>query len=712
MMNRITLAVCMAALVTVQPKAQTETGQVRFDVCSGSDAISEATVAVGALTFMTDEHGKVLVTLPIGQLSATVTAPGFSPLTITIEVVAGAQQVELILEPQTALEEELTVIASTRSNRLIEDQPLRVEALNREEIEEKMLMTPGDIVMLLNEMGGLRVQATSPALGAASVRIQGMRGRYTRLLSDGLPIHGSQTGGLGLLQIPPMDLGQVEVIKGVASALYGAGAMGGVVNLLSRRPREAPEREILINRSTAGGTDGILWLSGPLTPRWGATLLAGGHTQELNDIDGDGWADLPSYDRFVVRPRFFWDDSRGQSLFVTSGATVEDRAGGSLPGMFVANGTNYRESLGTKRLDLGTLWQRPVAGRYLLSARATVASQIHDRRFGTIQERDRLRTTFGEVTLRGTRGAHTWVGGFAVEQEDYAPVDVRPFAYTFTTPGFFAQNEVSLRSWLAVSLSGRVDRHSRYGWFFSPRASALLRSGSWSTRVSAGRGFFGPSVLTEETGAAGLTRLSLERALKAERGRSTSLDVTYEPGTVSYGLTIFGSHITSPVQVNRSTYTIRNLTAPTTNIGVELLATFRRAPVALTSSYTYVRTREQVGNVTTEVALTPRHSAGWIAMVENPDGRLGVELYFTGRQRLEINPYRDKSQPYFIVGILLERRVGPIRLFLNGENLTDVRQSRWHPLILPNRSIDGRWTVDAWAPVDGRIFNGGIRIQF
>ena len=219
-------------------------------------------------------------------------------------------------------------------------------------------------------------------------------------------------------------------------------------------------------------------------------------------------------------------------------------------------------------------------------------------------------------------------------------------------------------------------------------------------------------MLTEETGAAGLTRLSLERALKAERGRSTSLDVTYEPGTVSYGLTIFGSHITSPVQVNRSTYTIRNLTAPTTNIGVELLATFRRAPVALTSSYTYVRTREQVGNVTTEVALTPRHSAGWIAMVENPDGRLGVELYFTGRQRLEINPYRDKSQPYFIVGILLERRVGPIRLFLNGENLTDVRQSRWHPLILPNRSIDGRWTVDAWAPVDGRIFNGGIRIQF
>jgi iron complex outermembrane receptor protein len=72
-------------------------------------------------------------------------------------------------------------------------------------------------------MGGMRVQATSPSIGAASVRVQGMMGRYTRFLSDGLPLFGQQVGGLGLLQIPPMDLAQVEVIK-------GAGAMGGVVN--------------------------------------------------------------------------------------------------------------------------------------------------------------------------------------------------------------------------------------------------------------------------------------------------------------------------------------------------------------------------------------------------------------------------------------------------------------------------------------------------
>ena len=79
-------------------------------------------------------------------------------------------------------------VSATRTGTRLDDQPMRVEVLGREEIEEKLLMTPGDIVMMMNEMGGMRVQATSPSLGAASVRIQGMRGRYTRVLSDGLPL--------------------------------------------------------------------------------------------------------------------------------------------------------------------------------------------------------------------------------------------------------------------------------------------------------------------------------------------------------------------------------------------------------------------------------------------------------------------------------------------------------------------------------------------
>ena len=166
---------------------------------------------------------------------------------LAIAQVAGNVSPAAPAEPEEPPEIEVSItVEATRTGGRIEDSPLRVEVLEREEIEEKMLMTPGDIVMMLNEMGGMRVQATSPSLGAASVRVQGMRGRYTRFLSDGLPLFG-EVAGLGLLQIPPMDLNQVEVIKGVASSLYGAGAMGGVINLVSRVPGAEPARELLIN---------------------------------------------------------------------------------------------------------------------------------------------------------------------------------------------------------------------------------------------------------------------------------------------------------------------------------------------------------------------------------------------------------------------------------------------------------------------------------
>ena len=123
--------------------------------------------------------------------------------------------------------EEITVQA-TRSRRRIQDEPIRVEVLSQEEIEEKLLMRPGNISMMLNETGGIRVQVTSPALGSANVRIHGMRGRYTQLPADGLPLYGGQAASLGLLQVPPSDLGQVEVIKGSSSALYGGQSLGGV----------------------------------------------------------------------------------------------------------------------------------------------------------------------------------------------------------------------------------------------------------------------------------------------------------------------------------------------------------------------------------------------------------------------------------------------------------------------------------------------------
>ena len=678
--------------------------------------VAEALIVADGISTAADAEGRVALTVPAGALELTAVKPGFLPTTLTITVVSGEQRAVVIqLEPQPVVEETV-IVSATRTEGRLEDQPMRVEVLAREEIEEKLLMTPGDIVMMLNEMGGLRVQATSPSLGAASVRIQGMRGRYTRFLSDGLPLFGEQVGALGLLQIPPMDLGQVEVIKGVASSLYGAGAMGGVVNLISRRPGPEPEREALINRTTRSGTDGVFWYSTPLTSTWGMTLLAGGHWQTPTDVNADEWADLPGYSRGVVRPRLYWDGGGGRSFFATVGITAEDRTGGTSSGMTLApTGAPHVESLDTRRIDTGMVGQMLLAGRFVVAGRFAAVQQRHVHRFGLVLERDRHATLFGETTIRGTAGRHLWVAGAAVEREDYLPRDLPAFAFTYTVPGVFAQDDVQLTPWLSVSASARIDRHSEYGLFASPRLSALVRSGGWTSRVSAGTGFFGPSALTEETEATGLRRVRIAQPLRAEEGRSASADVTRSAGAFSHTLTLFASRIEHPVRVERTAegLEISNASEATRNTGLELLSTFRRAPFSVTATYTHVRARELDADGFVDAPLTPRHSAGLVGMWEREGvGRVGLEWYYTGIQRLEDNPLRTESEPYVIVGLLAERQFGQVRLFINGENLTNVRQTRWDPLLRPTQASDGRWTVDAWAPLDGRTINGGARVRF
>ena len=97
---------------------------------------------------------------------------------------------------------------------------------------------------------------------------------------------------------------------------------------------------------------------------------------------------------------------------------------------------------------------------------------------------------------------------------------------------------------------------------------------------------------------------------------------------------------------------------------------------------------------------------------EHGKGRVGLETYYTGRQWLEDNPYRNVSRPYVELGLLAEMVLGRASLFVNLENILGVRQTRYEPLVRPQRAPDGRWTVDVWAPTEGFVVNGGARLKF
>ena len=165
------------------------------------------------------------------------------------------------------------LVSTGRTSRSIRELPTRIEVISSEELDEKADIHPGDIKVLLNESTGIATQTTSAASGIANIRIQGLDGRYTQFLKDGMPVYQGLSTGLSAVQVSPLDLQQVEFIKGSASTLYGGGAIAGIVNLITKTPGEHRELDFLLNATSAKGLDASAFWS----QKWkqlGTTLFA------------------------------------------------------------------------------------------------------------------------------------------------------------------------------------------------------------------------------------------------------------------------------------------------------------------------------------------------------------------------------------------------------------------------------------------------------
>jgi iron complex outermembrane receptor protein len=609
------------------------------------------------------------------------------------------------------------VVHATRSGRSAEKEPIKVEVLDREEIEEKLMMTPGNIAMMVSETPGIRTQITSPTLGAANIRIQGLKGRYTQLLSDGLPLYGGQMPGIGLLQIPPLDLGQVEIIKGAASALYGPSALGGVINLVAKRPGSKPEADMIVNGTSRNGQDAAIYAATPLKWNWSGSIIAGYDRQARQDLNHDGWADMPGYDRWNVRPRLFWSGSGGASLLMTLGAMTEQRKGGTMPGHDAPDGQAFAETLDSRRIDGGMVAEIPL-GLGAIHLRASGMTQDSDYRFGQTVEHDQRQSYFTEGTFTARTGHTSWLAGAAFQADLFRSHEFQNFNYSYTVPALFGQVEQDITRNLTLAGSLRWDDHNRYGSRVSPRLSLLYRPGHWTFRGTVARGFYAPTPFVEEIEEVGLSRLEPLARLKAETANTASVEAGYKAGGFEGDITLFGSNIRNAVRLDddgADRARLVNVAGQTRTRGAELLLRYRWEGFSVTGNYVYVNATEPSpsGIGRRMVPLTPRHTSGLTAMWEKEDrGKIGLEAYYTGTQLLEDNPYRTRGHPYVLIGAMGELILGRVTLFVNAENLLNVRQTHYDPLLLSRREPDGAWTVEAWAPLDGRVINGGIRYHF
>ncbi len=224
---------------------------------------------------------------------------------------------------------EVTITSTTRISREIDDVPTRIEAINEEEVDEKSNMRSANVSMVLHESTGIQVQQTSATSNTQSIRIQGLDGRYTQILKDGFPAFGGFSGSLSILDIPPLDLKQVEIIKGPSATFYGGGAIAGVVNFISKEPQDKRVTSMIFNQTSALGTDFSLFDSQKFR-RFGYTFLGSVNYQKQYDVDDDDFTELPRTHSFSLNPRlFFYLDDRTR-LAVGNSTSYQNRKGGDL----------------------------------------------------------------------------------------------------------------------------------------------------------------------------------------------------------------------------------------------------------------------------------------------------------------------------------------------------------------------------------------------
>lgn len=697
---------------------QRDSSVVRVIVQESMGMLTGFRVQSAGKSALTDATGKAELVLPTGPQTIDIARDGFKPARVAVVVIRDSVVTVTVTVAMSAAEMEMDaiIITATRTERPAGDTPLRVEVIDEMEVDENTLMSPSGVTMLLNETPGLRVHAAAPGLGTGSVRILGLPGQYTVMLADGLPLYGASSSALGPLDISPVDLQRVEIIKGAASSLYGGQSLGGVINLISK-PANG-KNEVLLNRRTMDVTDAATWLSHRFGSNSGISFLAAGTVQGAEDIDGDGWADQAKATRWSVRPRFNANDGDGRTLFLTAGYGFDDRDGGTLGTARAPDGLPFHEGLRSNRADVGGSGAITVEGGGNVAARAALTRNWREREFGSGPlEKDRTSAGFLELTRLFVGHEATTVVGAAVQFDDFENDLNNTFDHRWTTPGLFATSEREVGP-LTMSASVRGDVHPEAGTQITERLALLAKPAEgWSVRGSVGTGFAPPSATTEGTEAIGLRAVRRSADFRREKSRAAMLDVNGQLLRADVLVTAYGSEIIDPIQLaDAGGDGILVNTAGNSRVGgVEAMAIWRFTGGKLIATYGFARgSREDATSGAREVMpMLPRHRAGADLMLEKPGVyRGGVEGIWYGVQQLDDNPYRGASKPYLYLMAIGARQFGPLEIVANFENLLNVRQTDSDPLVRRAPATAGRWTTDVWAPLEGFMANVAIRYRW
>jgi len=686
--------------------------------------LAGATAVINALKTgaTADTSGQVLIhNIPNGKLEITFNYVGYisKDVTVTFDGNNTDEPMEVCLEPLAGELAEVT-IQTTRTNQNIKVIPTRIEALPLEELDEKGTLRPGDIKMLLGETTGIQVQQTSAVSSAANFRIEGLDSRYTQLLKDGMPLYEGFSGGLSLLQVSPLDLKQVEFIKGSAATLYGGGAIAGLINLISKTPGDRPELSFLLDANSAKGADASAYYS----QKWvhaGATLFSSYNYNGAYAPDGTIFTAVPKTKRFTLNPKMYFYISKNDSAWVGLNGTYENRFGGD---MQVVNGNAD---------NLHQFYERDITYRFSSQLSYThkidAASEINFKNTVGYYDRDlaepgydfhgKQTSSYSEVNFVYHDQKVNWVvGNDLVTDKLNVPYPLNYFGYNYTTLGGFVQNTYKATNWFSLETGLRLDYNTpapvdkSNGVFVLPRINGLFKIGEHVTsRFGGGLGYKMPTLFSDQTEEQGYRDIQpvVISNLKAEQSYGLNGDVNYwdvvGDAVMNINQLFFYTKVDYPLLLLNDVYS--NSPGNLRSSGAETNLKLFIDNLGIYLGYTYTDTRLQSNNITAAEPLTPKNrlSADVTYEVEN-DFRAGAEGFYNSQQLLSDG---TTGRGFWNFGLLVQKSWKHFDIFINAENLTDQRQTRWGSIY--NGAITNPVFKDIYAPLEGVVVNAGVKIR-
>ena len=669
-----------------------------------------------------DSTGLVVINkIPNGNFEIEISAVGHqrSEKTYSFPVISAANAILVYLDAKSSELDEV-VVQTTRTNQNMSDIPTRIEALPLEELDEKGTMRPGDIKMLLGESTGITVQPTSAVSGSANFRIQGLDSRYTELLKDGMPLYQGFSGGLSILQIAPLDLQQVEFIKGSASTLYGGGAIAGLVNLIGKTPGNDPELTFLLNGNSAKGTDA----SGFYSQKWkhvGTTIFGAYNYNGAYDPSNAGFSAIPKTNRVTINPKLFLYLDKDNTGWIGVNYTSENRFGGDMK-VLQGEGDSihqYYERNVSNRFSTQLSFTHKINNSSRINIKNTIGYFDRNLAEPSAVFAGKQLSSFSELNYVNHQKITDWVLGTNLITDHFTTaIPVNKYNYSLTTVGLFGQNTiklskiVSIESGLCADYNMPAPLGTTKGIFVLPRVNGLFKiNENWSSRIGGGLGYKMPSLFNDQSEKEGYQKidpLNISTA-KAEKSIGGNADINFKKAmgdvVINVNQLFFYTCVNNPLTLVIDSF----VSEPgyLTTQGAETNIKVNMDEWNLYLGYTYTDTKQHFGGAATTQPLTAKSRFSFDLTYEIEDAfRAGIESFYTSSQLLNDG---TTGKGFVTFGLLVQKMWKNFDVYINAENLTDQRQTRWGSIY--TGSITNPVFKDIYTPLEGAVINAGIKIK-